>query len=181
MPVWAGFQQQQEVGRASAALAGLSTCGSAIRLPLLHFTLHNPPLSLCRVLACLMGLFVGAVFFDVTFDVSGAQNRVGESVPARKGQLMPPECAATWLLRLPRQSSCSPSISASTPCCICVDPPFHYSAVGAMFFVLCFFAFTSLTTVDLFQMERKMVVREVRGEHRQCKGWQYRMHAHQRH
>ena len=33
-----------------------------------------------------------------------------------------------------------------------------------MFFVLCFFAFTSLTTVDLFQMERKMVVREVRGE-----------------
>lgn len=33
-----------------------------------------------------------------------------------------------------------------------------------MFFVLCFFAFTSLTTVDLFQMERKMVIREVRGE-----------------
>lgn len=32
-----------------------------------------------------------------------------------------------------------------------------------MFFVLCFFAFTSLTTVDLFQMERKMVMREVRG------------------
>jgi hypothetical protein len=33
-----------------------------------------------------------------------------------------------------------------------------------MFFVLCFFAFTSLTTVDLFMLERKMVVREVRGE-----------------
>jgi hypothetical protein len=35
-----------------------------------------------------------------------------------------------------------------------------------MFFVLCFFAFTSLTTVDLFMLERKMVVREVRGETR---------------
>lgn len=33
-----------------------------------------------------------------------------------------------------------------------------------MFFVLSFFAFTSLTTVDLFMMERKMVMREVRGE-----------------
>lgn len=35
---------------------------------------------------------------------------------------------------------------------------------GGMFFVLCFFAFTSLTTMDLLMMERKMVLREVRGE-----------------
>ena len=33
-----------------------------------------------------------------------------------------------------------------------------------MFFSLCFFAFSSVTTVDLLMMERKMVVREVRGE-----------------
>ena len=32
----------------------------------------------CRALALLMGVFVGAVFFQVTFDTSGAQNRVGE-------------------------------------------------------------------------------------------------------
>lgn len=73
--------------------------------------LRNPSLLLLHwMLALLMGVFVGAVFFDVTFDVSGAQNRV-----------------------------------------------------GGMFFVLSFFAFTSLTTVDLFMMERKMVMREVRG------------------
>ncbi|KAL4458955.1 hypothetical protein ABPG75_013820 [Micractinium tetrahymenae] len=72
---------------------------------------RNPALLLLHwVLALLMGAFVGAVFFDVSFDVSGAQNRV-----------------------------------------------------GGMFFVLCFFAFTSLTTVDLLMMERKMVLREVRG------------------
>lgn len=34
--------------------------------------------------------------------------------------------------------------------------------------MLCFFAFTSLTTVDLLMMERKMVLREVRGEWRQA-------------
>ncbi|KAL4431621.1 hypothetical protein ABPG77_001463 [Micractinium sp. CCAP 211/92] len=72
---------------------------------------RNPALLLLHwVLALLMGAFVGAVFFDVSFDVSGAQNRV-----------------------------------------------------GGMFFVLCFFAFTSLTTVDLLMMERRMVLREVRG------------------
>jgi hypothetical protein len=37
-----------------------------------------------------------------------------------------------------------------------------------MFFALVFFAFTSLTTVDLFMLERKMVVREVRGERPPC-------------
>ena len=59
-----------------------------------------------------------------------------------------------------------PSTSPHTP----THPPTRTSArspalpAGAMFFVLCFFAFTSLTTVDLFMLERKMVVREVRGE-----------------
>jgi hypothetical protein len=39
----------------------------------------------CRGLAALMGVFVGAVFFDVSFDVSGAQNRVGECVAVHWG------------------------------------------------------------------------------------------------
>ncbi|KDD77010.1 ABC-2 type transporter, partial [Helicosporidium sp. ATCC 50920] len=58
----------------------------------------------------LMGIFVGAIFFQVGADISGAQNRA-----------------------------------------------------GGLFFALAFFAFTSLSTVDLFVAERKMVAREVRG------------------
>ena len=47
---------------------------------------------------------------------------------------------------------------------LCFRPAPAALPAGAVFFVLCFFAFTSLTTVDLFMLERKMVVREVRGE-----------------
>ena len=108
-----------------------------------HLSLHSAR----RVLALLMGAFVGAVFFDVSFDVSGAQNRVGEWAPA-VGRSMPAVDVVSNGLTPP-------------------NPPPTTSPTGAMFFVLCFFAFTSLTTVDLFQMERKMVVREVRGEHGQ--------------
>lgn len=39
-----------------------------------------------------MGAFVGAVFFDVSFDVSGAQNRVGEP---RTGLPGSGQCAVT--------------------------------------------------------------------------------------
>jgi hypothetical protein len=49
----------------------------------------------CRVLALLMGVFVGAVFFQVSFNVSGAQNRVGERRGCRES---PPDTSARPLV-----------------------------------------------------------------------------------
>lgn len=39
----------------------------------------------------------------------------------------------------------------------------HHLAAGGLFFVLAFFAFTSLSAVDLFMNERRLVFREIRG------------------
>lgn len=44
----------------------------------------------------------------------------------------------------------------------------HPLAAGGLFFALAFFAFTSLTTTDLLTAERRLVVREVRGEWLSC-------------
>lgn len=72
--------------------------------------IRNPALLLLHwIMALGMGIFVGCIFFDAGYDISGAQNRA-----------------------------------------------------GGVFFALAFFAFTSLTSIDLLASERKLVAREVR-------------------
>lgn len=44
------------------------------------------------------------------------------------------------------------------------SPPIRLCYTGGVYFTLAFFAFSSLTTTDLLMAERRLVVREVRGE-----------------